>query len=285
MSSHKGAVDETHQIKLPSSIERIEWAVLRAAPGGTVGLEIFTRHIGNGAQLQIKLTDHEGTSHGTFKNQIHNNHLSAEIQVPPKARDALYAEVKFPKHSLQETSPALLLTRPVSIEDPQWSADEARRGDVLTLTATVEGVPDGTRAQITIMEHDEDGAHDLVSQFEALVEGEKIEIDWGYEYHEDTDDIPTEDEAESGYTTPEYFFRVEVEGVEAESDLLTFKDSVEFVLTDRFERPRDDVKEVTFKLPDGEEVIKKPDKRGRVVLEDVPPGAVHIVNCATKASP
>lgn len=282
MSSHKGSVNEIHEITLPSSIERIEWAASRAAPGGSVGLEIFTRYVGNGATLQIKLSDHQGTTHGTFQNQIHNNHLSAEIQVPPKARDALFAEVKFPKHSLKAKSSPLLLTRPVRVKDPRWSAQEARRGDVLTLSATVEGAPDGTAAQVTIMEHDDDGAHDLISQFDVLIEDGRIETEWAYEYHEDTDDIPTEAEAENGYTSPEYFFRVDVEGVAAQSDVLAFKDWVEFVLTDRFERPRKDVEEITLKLPDGKEVTEKPDERGRVVLKDVPPGAIQVVSCKTK---
>ena len=101
MAEHKGQTDKTHQITLPSSIEQVQWAKLRAAPGGAVGLDVFTRFVGNGAKLQIKLTDHKGRTHGTFKNEIHNNHLSAEVQIPPKARDALYAEAKFPKHGLK----------------------------------------------------------------------------------------------------------------------------------------------------------------------------------------
>jgi len=278
MSLHKGGVDETHQVKLPSSIERVQWADRRAAPGGTVGLEIGTRYVGNGSALQIKLTDHQGTTHGTFENEIHNNHLSAEVQVPSEAEDALYAEVKFSDHGLKQKSPALLLTSPVKIKNAEWSKDEARRGDVLTLSADVKGVPDGTEATVEIFEHDEESAHDLITQLSTLVEDQQVEVEWEYEYYEDTDSIPTEEEAEKGYQPPEYFFRVEVEGVTAESGLLAFNDQIEFVLADRFERPRKDVEEVTFKLPDGSEVTEEPDQDGRVVLDDVPPGPVQVLD-------
>jgi len=284
MGKYEGQTGETHEVKLPSAVEQVQWAKLRAAPGGAVGLDIFTRFVGNGAKLQIKLTDHKGWTHGTFKNEIHNNHLSAEIQVPPKARDALYAEVKFPKHGLKQKSPALVLTPPVEVKNAQWSKDEARRGDVLTLSADVKGVPDGTKAQIRILEHDQDGAHDPITAFATLVSKNRVEAEWEYAYHEDTDDIPRDEELEKGYQPPEYFFVVEVEGVSAESGLLTFKDWVEFIFEDAEGSPREDIARVKFQYPDGTEVEKVPDTKGRIVLKDVPPGVITIVEQVRKKS-
>jgi len=271
MGEHKGQIDKTHQVTLPSVIERVQWTDLRAAPGGAVGLEVSTRYAGNGSTLQIKLTDHQGTTHGTFKNQIHNNHLSAEVQVPPKAKDALYAEVKLPNHGLKQKSPALLLTAPVKIKNAEWSKDEARRGDMLTLSADVKGVPDGTEAKIQIMEHDEESAHDSVTELTALVEKEKVEVEWEYEYHEDTDRIPTDEEAEKGYKPPKYFFCVEVEGVKAKSDLLKFKDWLEVEAVDHKGQPLADAK-CKITLADGSERQGTLDQNGKARLEDVPPG-------------
>ena len=271
MKTHTGQTDNAHQITLSSSIEQVQWAQLRAAPGGAVGLEIFTRFVGNGATLQIKLTDHQGKTHGTFKNKIYNNHLSAEVQVPPKAKDALYAEVKFPKHGLKQKSPALLLTPPVEIKNAQWSKDEARRGDILTLSADVKGVLDGTEAQIQIFEHDADGAHDPITRFSTLVEKKRVEAEWEYEYHEDTDDIPTEAEVEKGYQSPEYFFRVEVEGVAEDSKLLTFKDWIEITL-----RTYTGSEQYVLHLPDGSTRKGTFDKEGTALEEDVPPGPCMI---------
>ena len=274
MPEHQGQTNEVHQITLPSAIEQVQWTRLRAAPGGTVGLAVFTQFVGNGARLQIKLTDHQGATHGTFKDQLYGNRLTAEIQVPVKARDALYAEVKFPKHGLKQTSPALLLTPPVDIEDATWSQDEARRGDVLTLSADVEGVPDGAEAQITIFEHDADGAHDPITRFPTLVEQQKIEAEWEYEYHEDTDDIPIDDEAEQGYQPPEYFFRVDVEGVSADSDLLAFRDWIEIELVDIHGQP---VAEERYILTcaDGSTQEGHLDENGYAHVENLPPGPVQ----------
>jgi len=271
MSEHTGQTDKTHQVTLPSSIERVQWADRRAAPGGSVGLEIATRYVGNGSALHIKLTDHQGTTHGTFENEIHSNHLSAEVQVPPKAKDALYAEVKLPDHGLKQKSPALLLTSPVKIKNAEWSKDEARRGDMLTLTADVEGVPNGTEATVEIFEHDEESAHDLITQLSTLVEDQQVEVEWEYEYYEDTDSIPTDEEAEKGYQPPEYFFQVEVEGVEVGSGLLGFKDWLEIEAVDHRGQPVADA-EYKISFADGSERQGTLDQNGKARLEDVPPG-------------
>ena len=102
-----------------------------------------------------------------------------------------------------------------------------------------------------------------------------MEVEWAYEYHEDTDDIPTEEEVEKGYQSPEYFFHVEVEGVRAESGLLAFKDWVEIELRDPAGNPiADERYRVT--LPDGSELEGRLGKEGSATLDDVPPGPVEV---------
>jgi hypothetical protein len=276
MSEHKGQTDKVTTVTLPSAVEAVQWAVVRAAPGATVGLDVFTRFVGNGATLQIKITDHRGTTHGSFKDQIHNNRLSAEVPVPPKAREALYAEVSFPKHGLSGSSPALLLTPPIEVDAAAWSQSEARRGDVLTLSADVRGAPDGTGARIEIFEHDADGAHDPVTTFQTLVDGGGVAAEWEYEYHEDTDDIPRDEEAGSGYRPPEYFFRVEVEGITAESDLLTFKDWIEIELLDNLGQPQAN-RSYEIHFPDGSSQSGTLDANGRAEVKDAPPGPYQVL--------
>lgn len=271
MSEHKGQTNEVTEVKLPSAIEQVAWTQSQAAPEGTVGLEVFTRFVGNGAPVEIKLTDKQGRTHGTFKDGLYANRLRAEVQVPPKAKDALFAEVKLSKHGLSQKSPPLLLIPPVTIRNAKWSAQEARRGDVLTLSADVKGAPDGREAQITIFEHDADGAHDRITQFVAYVEREHVEAEWEYEYHEDTDDIPTDEEAEQGYAPPEYFFRVEVGGVAEDSELLTFKDWIELHRRSADGTPVANAR-YELHLADGTTREGTLDEEGRAREEDLPPG-------------
>jgi putative chitinase len=276
MSTHENTTNKTKTVTLSSSIERVQWADQQAAPGGTVGIKIETHSVGNGSTLQIKLTDHRGRSHGTHYGRVHKNHLSTPIQVPSKARDALYAEVKFPNHGLKQKSPPLLLTAPVKIRNAEWSQDEACRGDLLTLSADVKGVPDGTEAQIQIFEHDEEDAHDLITQLSTLVENQQVEVEWKYEYHEDTDRIPTEEEVEKGYRPPEYFFRVEVEGIEADSGLLTFNDQLFVQLIDAVEQVAYALQDYLLRLPDGTEKTGTLDEKGRLQIDKALPGPYEV---------
>ena len=87
---------------------------------------------------------------------------------------------------------------------------------MLTMTADIKGISDGFDANIEVFEHDSDSAHDKITGFPVSVKGSKIETEWEYEYHEDTDDIPVDGESESGYSHPEYFFRVTVQGITAD---------------------------------------------------------------------
>ena len=87
--------------------------------------------------------------------------------------------------------------RLIEITNVKWDKQEARRGDVLKLTADVKGASDGTEAQIEIFEHDADGNHDFIGKFFAPVKNETMEATWKFKYIKDTDDIPTADESEN----------------------------------------------------------------------------------------
>ena len=227
MSAHSGNTDQVKKIKLESSIQQVYWTRRVASPGGVIGLEVFTHYVGNASDLEITLKEMSGKTFGSYKDKISGNHFWAEIRVPADAKESLIATVKLPKHGLEMKSPALLLTPPIHITNVKWDKTEARRGDILKLSADIKGVPDGTEAQIEIYEHDSDGAHDFVTKFPVTVKNKKVEAEWEFEYHEDTDDIPTHEETERGYQAPEYFFRVKIVGQSADSGLVGFRDWVE----------------------------------------------------------
>lgn len=271
MAEHKGKTDETKKVKLESSIQQVYWTRRVASPGGTVGIEVFTRNIGNGADLEVTIKEQSGKSFGSYKDKISGNHFWAEIKVPPDAKEALVATVKLSKHGLDMKSPALLLTPPLQITNVKWDKQEARRGDVLKLSADIKGVPDGSEAQITILEHDEDGAHDLITKFPVVVKNKKVEAEWEFAYHEDTDDIPTQAETEKGYSHPEYFFTVTIAGSSGKSELVRFKDWIEFHLQSYSGKEK-----YVLHLPDGSEKRGSFDSDGNMKEEVAMPGPYRI---------
>lgn len=275
MSEHQGPTDQIKKIELPSSIQQVLWTKPRAAVGAKVGLDVFTQFVGNSSEIQIELYDKNAKKFDTIKAKISGNHFWNEITIPEKAKDELYAFVKLPKHDLCKKSNCLYVYPPVQIKSPKWDKKEACRGDILKLNADVLNVYEGTEAEIQIWEHDQDGAHDLITKFTTTVKNKKIEAEWEFEYQEDTDDIPTEEETEKGYNPPEYFFRVIVAGISADSGLLEFKDWIEIHLIDALGKANTN-EEVIFYLPDGTERRMSLDSKGYIRIDNIPPGKIKI---------
>ena len=138
-------------------------------------LKIFTQYVGNNSDLEIKLSDQSGKKYGTLKNKISGNHFSSRIEISRKAEKILYATVKLLKHGLEMKSNPLLILPAIEITNVKWDKQEARRADIIKLTADIKGAQDGTEAEIEIWEYDHDEAHDLITKFPTQVEKGKIE--------------------------------------------------------------------------------------------------------------
>ena len=275
MSKHSGDTDKLEKVKLESSIEQVMWTKNAAAPDGKIGLEVFTKFVGNNSEISIKISDKSGKTFETIKAKMSGNHFWKQIIVPEKAKEELFAEVKLSKHSLNKKSNGLYLFPLVEIKNLKWDKNEARRGDILKLTADIKGLADGNEVEIQIWEHDADEAHDLVTKFPVTIKSQKIETEWEFVYVDDTDDIPTHEESEKGYQWPEYFFRIVCAGKSADSGLLKFKDWVEIKIKNNLGEPVKDLDYILI-LSDGKERKGKLDIEGYLKEEDVPPGKIKI---------
>lgn len=275
MVEHQGNTGKANKVKLESSIDRVIWTSGTGSAGAKVGIEVNTHFVGNNSEIKIEISDKSGKKFDTVKGKISGNLFWKEITVPDKAEYELYAEAKISKLSLTKKSNPMYLYPPIEIKNVKWDKNEARRGDVLKLTADVKGVADGTDGEIQIWEYDADGVHDPITKFPVVIKNSKVEADWEYEYHEDTDEIPTAEETERGYNPPEYFFRVIVGGVSADSGLLEFKDWIEIELYDNIGNPLKN-KEYILTMPDGSEKSGKLNEEGKVKVVDIPPGSIKI---------
>jgi hypothetical protein len=164
----------------------------------------------------------------------------------------------------------------------KWDKKEARRGDIVKLTADIDGVKDYSEVTIIIYEFDNDGNHDKIVALPTTVKNKKIELLWEYEYHEDTDDIPTNEQLQKygkSYNPPEYYFVIEVDylrfGDNQESGLLEFKDYLEIRMRDRSGQPAANIDFVAT-LPDGQQQKGKLDANGYARITGVPPGTCKI---------
>ena len=110
-----------------------------------------------------------------------------------------------------------------SITSPQWEDENGKTitkalvGDEVYLCADVTDIADGAAAKIRIVEKDNDGSDDFVTELNTSVQNGKIRRKWKVVYTEDNDDTDSQQELEEkGYTLPEYAFTAECDGVESE---------------------------------------------------------------------
>ena len=273
MKKHQGDTDKVQKIKLDSSIEQVLWTKKSSSPGGKAGLEVLTQFVGNNSEISIQLSDKSGKTFETIKKKMFGNKFWTEITVPEKAEEQLFAEVKLSKLCLSKKSNPLNLLPTIEIKNLKWDRDEVHRGDIVKITADITNVYDGAEAEVQIWEHDSDNAHDFIASIPVIVKNKKIEADWEFQYVDDTDDIPTQEESEKGYKWPEYFFRAVCGGKSANSKLLKFKDWVEIEVKDKLGIPITN-KDYKLLFPDGTEKEGKLTEEGKIRIEDLPPGKI-----------
>ena len=276
--------DSKHTIKLESHLIYAAWKAGIAPVGSDTPLEVVTAFVGHDAQIKIKGKSDGGKTLGSVSGKVKNNVFVGKLTIPDSVKigDTVYFEVDLSANGIKGESNHIPVVPPIDVTNMKWSVPEARRGDVLTLSATVKGVPDKTDVKVIILEYDADGVHDKITELPATVDKNKLEIKWEYEYHEDVDEIPTDEELMrygKSYNPPEYFFVVEVAGQafgkKQESGLLLFKDYVEIVLASQNGTRIPDQDYVLY-LPDGSQRKGKLDKAGQAMERNIPPGDIRI---------
>ena len=276
--------DAEHEIKLTSSLVYATWQTDVAYGGQKVGIEVGTAFVGNGAKIKIKGRSEQGKKLGKLTDTIRNNKFVGQLEVPDDIEigDEVYYEVEISKNNISGESDRIPARPAIQVTNMRWSAAEARRGETVALSADLAGVGDGTEVKVTIYEYDQNNAHDKIAELPAIVSNEQLEISWEYQYYEDADEIPTQEEIQrygGDYNPPEYFFTVTVGqlafGREQDSGLLRFKDWIEVRYRDADGNPVANA-EYVLTLPDGEEREGSLDSDGFARVEDVPPGVCQV---------
>lgn len=284
--------DTKHKEKLESQLIFAEWIQNQVYAGLGAGVSVGTLMVGNGAPVEIKAFNGSGKKIGSTDGRIVSNRFQGRIVIPEKTKpgEFVYFKVKLPKNNLSgESNRVIVLPKP-KVYDLAWSTDEARRGDLVTISATLENVISHTEVKVIVYEHDGDGAHDKIAELPTQVLNEKIKLTWEYQYTEDTDDILTEDELGrygESYNPPEYFFTVKLAesefGKKQESGLLRFKDFIDVFVKWNDGTPISEGR-YRLRLPNGTELDDILDEDGHLRIDDTDPGPFEFLDIQPKES-
>jgi hypothetical protein len=160
----------------------------------------------------------------------------------------------------------------LAVYNAQWSKAEAKVGDVVELSAETEGFADGTSAHLTIWQRDLHGADTGVAVLELQVQGNRIQTQWEYPAANPPPEGPR---ARRGYSSPEYYFIVQVQKERARSGQLKFQDDLELELKDQDDQPIADERYLLH-LANGEVRQGRLDRNGTKKEEKLPPGPFNV---------
>ena len=162
----------------------------------------------------------------------------------------------------------------LTVYNAQWSKAEAKVGDVVQMTAETEGFADGTPAHLIIWRRDLHGADSGVAELDLKVQGNKIQAQWEYPSpgaRQESAGPP----GRRGYSSPEYFFIVQVQKERARSGQLKFQDYLEIELKDQDDKPIADERYILH-LSNGEVRKGRLDRNGYKKEEKLPPGTYNV---------
>lgn len=276
--------DQQHKIKMESALIYALWSCARAWAGSEAAFEVRTALVGEGAEIKVKLKNDSGKTLEKKTDKIYANRYRGTISVPDKVKmeDMLYLEVELHKHGLSGESNQIPAGPKIQARSMKWSQKEVKRGDTVKMQAQFIDLPDKTEATVEVLEYDTDGNHDPIVTIPTEINGNHLEVQWEFQYHEDTVEIPTQEELKPynrNYQHPEYFFVVDIDGTrigeKQESGLLKFLDFSEFILQSESGDPLPD-HELIIHFADGSQQKIKSDKDGLVSFQKIAAGEVNI---------
>jgi uncharacterized Zn-binding protein involved in type VI secretion len=158
-----------------------------------------------------------------------------------------------------------------AITKTEWSPKRARDGEKVKMIAETAGFDPGTKAIIEVWERDLNRADKKVVTAENLaVKNDRVEGEWNYVWVEEEAN-PQAPKKPAGYSSPAFYFIVNIDGHQARSPILEYKDYIEIELKDGDGKPLGNV-DYILRLSNGEVRKGKLDANGYKKEAKVPPG-------------
>ena len=285
MPTYTKPSDTANKIQLESHLIYAIWTVGLAHAGQEAQLEVRTSLVGNGAKIKITSSTENGKKLDKVEGTVFNNRYTGKVLIPDNCKpdDMIYFEAELPKHGLKEQSNSIPVRPVVKVSKMQWDRTEVKRGDIVTLTCQFQsGVQDDDDATVIIYEHNPNSNDIKVVSIPTVIKDNKIEIQWEFDYQDNTILIPTDDDLQpykKNYYNPQFYFEAVVDGVrigeKQESGLMKFKDYIEIELKDERGNPVDK-EQYQIDFADGVQRSGTLDADGKAVVSNVPPGAYEI---------
>ncbi len=271
----------------------------------TAQLSVQGALVGEGSPVAVTLRDGRDRAVGRGTGAMYRDRAVVEVAIDRRAAERepdgvlCAADVELTEPGLTVVSAPLVVLPFAELVRAEWGQAEARDGDAVGLSCRVTGTSagverlEGQTAEVEILRGGEGGENGVagalfepVATLRVPVREGRLEAAWRVGYDADGKaQIATQAEldevaARSGgvverYRRPVWRFHVRLAGLEAESNLLAYRDWVRLEFLTPEGEPHEGI-EVVVVLADGTEQRHTVDADGAVRVEPAPPGPVTI---------
>jgi hypothetical protein len=285
MPTFQVPTDTAHKIKLESHLIYALWMNKRAHAGQEAQVEVKTSLVGNGAKIKITCKNENGKKLDKVEGVVFNNKFEGVVLIPDnvKSDEMIFFEAELPKHSLKGESNLIPVRPAIKVSQLQWDRPEVKRKDVVTLTCQFQsGVEDDDDAAVLIYERNPNSCDIKVVSIPTVIENNKIEMQWEFDYQDETEQIPTDDEMKpykKKYAQPQFYFIVTVDGVKVgenrESGVLKFVEELTLECANTDVHTAADVS-YSVLMADGKEVTGSFGSDPKTTIPGIKPGPLEI---------
>ena len=285
-------------VTVKSAFEWAVWDRPTAVAGTTATLTVQGRMVGEGAPLEVDVTDGRGRRLARAGGPMYRDRARVEVPIPREAEGVAIAEVRLAKPRLKVTSRPLVVLPYAELDRARWGAERVVEGEAVGLSCRVTGSAaganrlEGASAEVAVFVRTEDGAAPLdepVVVLRAPVDRGRVEVQWRATLALERWDLLSQAELDAEaarrgfpvgqppyvYDRPRLVFRVRLAGLEAESGPLDVDDWFELSHAVGGEPAAGRAYELT--LADGTVRTGTLDAEGLAREEGLPPGTAYVV--------
>jgi uncharacterized Zn-binding protein involved in type VI secretion len=162
-----------------------------------------------------------------------------------------------------------------AIISAKWSKRLAKVGEKVQMTAETIGIPSGDKAVLEVHCKDSSFADRVLKTFNTKVQNDKIEGEWELVIDDEFLKMQDQKLKAGGYSSPAYYFVARSAAYQMRSELMEYKDDIDFKLKDKEGNVIPD-KKYRLIMPSGEVKEGKLDGSGSAQTTDVAPGRIKV---------
>jgi uncharacterized Zn-binding protein involved in type VI secretion len=163
-----------------------------------------------------------------------------------------------------------------AIKEVKWSVKQAAVGDKVKLQVATVGIEDGAKAKLSVFVRDSNFPDQPLETLDAEVQSDKIEKEWVMEMDKGLVQQQEHKERSGKYSSPFFYYYVEVSGMRQKSGMLAYRDWIELSYQDADGKPLAN-KPYTLFLPNGLVRYNNLNNDGYAKETNLPPGQVKVI--------